>query len=194
MAGRRLCRRPPTWTIILGHMAIDWPETQTGVSVATMSLGWRLAGHGWADCTVADAENKVHVTASSISGAPEELLTAVARLVVGETEARVQFEAEPTAFRWIFSRGGNEVWVRILQLPDGNHQDKAGVEIWSSRQTIDSVARAVIRCFDDVAHRHGEGGYHEKWSSPFPRFELEALRTAWRNKPNRDPGERPPNQ
>jgi hypothetical protein len=156
-----------------------------------MSLDWRLAEHGWADCTVADAENKVHVTASYVAEAPEGLLTAVARLVVGATETRVQFEAEPTAFRWIFSRGGDDVRVRILQLPDGGRPDEAGTEIWSSLQTVDSVARAVIRCFDEVAQRHGEGGYHRKWRSPFPRFELEALRTAWRNQPIDDTEENP---
>ncbi len=161
--------------------------------MATMSLEWRLVGYGWADCTVADAENKVRVIASYITDAPEELLTAVARLVVGEAETRVQFEAEPTAFRWIFSRGGGDVWVRIVRLTNGDRPDKAGTEIWSSRQTVDSVARAVIRCFDEVAQRHGEGGYHGTWRSPFPRFELEALRTAWRNRPTTDPGGNPPN-
>jgi hypothetical protein len=89
--------------------------------------------------------------------------------------------AEPTAFRWIFSRGDVDVWVRLLQLADGRRHDKAGTEIWSSWQTTDTVARATIRCFDEVARRYGESGYHGKWGSPFPRLELEALRTAWRN-------------
>lgn len=99
---------------------------------------------------------------------------------LGETETRVQFEAEPTAFRWRFHRGRDEVWIQLLQLPDGHRRDKAGTEIWSSWQTVDSVARAVIRCFDDVAHEYGESGYQDKWGSPFPRLELERLRTVWK--------------
>ncbi|WP_329426901.1 hypothetical protein OG339_42465 [Streptosporangium sp. NBC_01495] len=148
--------------------------------MTTMSLIWTLAGHGWADCTVADDQAEVEVTASYITAAPESLLTAVTRLL-GEKESRAQFEAEPTTFRWIFYRGDTDVWVRLLQLPGSDRHDKAGTEIWSSRQTIDTVARAVIRCFDEVARRYGESGYHGKWGSPFPRAELEALRTAWHN-------------
>jgi len=145
-----------------------------------MSLRWALGAHGWAVCTVADGQTPVDMTASHITAAPEELLVAVTRLILGETETWVQFEAEPTAFRWRFRRDGNEACVQVLQLPDGRQHDEAGAEIWSSRQTIDRVARAVVRCFDDVAHRYGESGYLDKWGSPFPRPELDRLRTVWR--------------
>jgi hypothetical protein len=151
-----------------------------------MSLTWTLAGHGWADCTVADDHAEAEITASYISNAPEELLTAVLRLVAGETETRAQFEAEPTAFRWIFYRGGDDVWVRLLELANGSRHDKAGTEIWSSWQTVDSVARAVVRCFDEVERRYGASSYRDKWGSPFPRSELEALRAAWRDQQPRD--------
>lgn len=151
------------------------------MTMTQMSLRWTLAGSGWADCTVADDQAEAEVTASYITAAPEELLTATARLVLGEEQTRAQFEAEPTAFRWIFYRGGDDVWVRLLQLPDGRRHDNAGTEIWSSWQTVDTLARAVIRCFDDVVRRYDESGYHGKWGEPFPRLELEALRTAWRN-------------
>jgi hypothetical protein len=63
-------------------------------------------------------------------------LTAVARLVLGEKETRAQFEAEPTAFRWIFHREGTDVWIQLLELADSGKHDKAGTEIWSSWQTI----------------------------------------------------------
>jgi hypothetical protein len=145
-----------------------------------MSFSWTLDGHGWADCTIADDQSWAGATASYITEAAEELLTAVTRLVLGETETRVQFEAEPTAYRWRFHRRGDDVWVQLLQLPDGRRPDNAGTEIWSSWQTVDTVARAVIRGFDEVAHKYGEGGYHGKWGSPFSRGELEKLRTAWR--------------
>lgn len=145
-----------------------------------MLLRWILSGHGWADCGVADNHGEAELTASCITAAPEELLTAVMRLVLGEAETRAQFEAEPVAFRWRFHRGADEVWIQLLQLPDGRRHDTAGSEIWSSWQTVDTVARAVIRCFDDVAHQYGESAYHDKWGSPFPRPELEKLRTAWK--------------
>lgn len=147
--------------------------------MADMQLVWTLSGPGWADCAIADHQAEVEVTASDISAAPEDLLTAVARLVSGELETRVQFEAEPTAFRWILYREGTDVWIRVLKLADGSKHDNTGTEIWSSQQSIGAVARAVVRCFDEVARKYGESGYRGKWGEHFPRFELEALRDAW---------------
>ncbi|MFJ3617647.1 hypothetical protein ACIPSH_05770 [Streptomyces iakyrus] len=71
-----------------------------------MRITWVLGAHGWADCTLEDQHAKAELTASYITSAPEEFLTAVARLVARQTETRVQFEAEPTAYRWIFYREG----------------------------------------------------------------------------------------
>lgn len=150
--------------------------------MSELRLIWTLSGTGWADCTVMDHEAEVVVVASYITAAPEDLLTAVARLVAGESEIRVEFEAEPTEFRWIFYCQGEDVWIRILELPDSGLHDNAGTEVWSSWQTVDAAARAVIRCFDAVARIYGESGYHGKWGHPFPRTELEALRRLWRDR------------
>ncbi|MEU3558060.1 hypothetical protein [Streptomyces fragilis] len=147
---------------------------------AQLRLTWVLAGRGWADCTVSDDRAEVDVTASYITAAPEDLLTAVTRLMAGETECRVQFDAEPTIFRWIFYREGTDVWMRLLRLARGSDHDNRGTEIWSSWQDVDSVARGVIRCFDQVVREYGESAYRGKWGEHFPRTELEALRAAWR--------------
>ncbi|GGW17571.1 hypothetical protein ACIQJ8_33385 [Streptomyces globisporus] len=76
----------------------------------------------------------------------EEFLTALARLTVGEMESRAQFEAEPTAYRWIFYREDEYVWVRVLELRDGSDHDNNGAELWSSQYAIDELVRAAIRC------------------------------------------------
>lgn len=157
--------------------------------MAELRLTWILSGSGWADCTVADHEAETVITASYITAAPEELLTAVVGLLTGEGETRAHFEAEPTAFRWIFYREDESVWIRLLQLPDSSRPDRASTEIWTSWQTVDTVARAVIRCFDDIARTYGESGYHGKWRHPFPRTELEALRTHWQSRKTAGPGE-----
>ncbi|MEU7062851.1 hypothetical protein [Streptomyces sp. NPDC046161] len=136
--------------------------------MADLQLVWTLSGHGWADCSISDRKGGAEVTASYITSAPEDLLTAIARLVGGEAETRAQFEAEPTAFRWIFYRTGDDVWIRVLQLPDGAEHDNAGSEVWSTQQSVDAVARAVIRCFDEVATRYGQSGYRGKWGEHFP--------------------------
>ncbi|MFE4958957.1 hypothetical protein ACFRCW_34260 [Streptomyces sp. NPDC056653] len=147
-----------------------------------LRLVWRLDGHGWADCTVTDRQAVIVLTASYITSAPEEFLTSLARLIAGATETRAQFEAEPTAYRWIFYREDGRVWVRILELRDGRDHDNNGAEIWSSQYAIDELARAAIRCFDDVARTYGESGYRGKWGEHFPRTELEALRQLWNDR------------
>ncbi|MFB6559607.1 hypothetical protein ACFCYH_12085 [Streptomyces sp. NPDC056400] len=53
-----------------------------------MRMAWTLDVRSWATCTVEDRQTKVELTASYITNAPEELLTAVARLVSGETDTR----------------------------------------------------------------------------------------------------------
>ncbi|MFJ9245444.1 hypothetical protein [Streptomyces sp. NPDC101776] len=145
-----------------------------------LRITWTLGSHGWADCTLDDHRAKAELTASHITHAPEEFLTAVARLVAGETETRAQFEAEPTAYRWIFYREGEDIWIRVLELRHGGDHDTKGTEIWSGQLGLDQLARAAIRCFDEVARTYGESGYRGKWGEHFPRTELEALRHLWR--------------
>ncbi|MDX3264569.1 hypothetical protein PV336_36110 [Streptomyces sp. MI02-2A] len=145
-----------------------------------LRLTWTLTGHGWADCTIEAPAAKAELTASHIGNAPEDLLNAVTRLMAGASEARVQFEAEPTAFRWFFHREGDDVWLRLLELRHGGEHDNAGTQLWSGALSIDGLARAVVRCFDEVALVHGESGYRGKWGEHFPRSELEALRHTWR--------------
>ncbi|MER7000763.1 hypothetical protein [Streptomyces sp. NPDC000410] len=55
-----------------------------------LRITWTLAGPGWADCVVETNDVRAELTASDISNAPEDLLTAVDRLVAGEPETRVQ--------------------------------------------------------------------------------------------------------
>jgi hypothetical protein len=68
--------------------------------------------------------------------------------------------------------GGDDVWIRLLQLAGPGKHDNAGTEIWSNWQTTDSLSRAIIEGFDKVVSKYGGSGYHAKWRSPFPRTEL----------------------
>ncbi|MGC0327313.1 hypothetical protein RKD23_000303 [Streptomyces sp. SAI-170] len=106
----------------------------------------------------------------------------MARLVAGETETRAQFESVPTAYRWIFWREGEDSWLRVLELRDRRDHDNRGTEIWSSQIGIDRLARAAIRCFDEVAQTYGESGCRGRWGEHCPRTELEALRRLYRTR------------
>ncbi|PIM74261.1 hypothetical protein CTU88_00560 [Streptomyces sp. JV178] len=47
------------------------------------------------------------------------------------------------------------------------------------------AARSAIRAFDRIDHEQGEEAYGPQWGRPFPRTELEALRTAMRSHQSR---------
>jgi hypothetical protein len=150
--------------------------------VAALSFTWALISRGWAACTIADERAQVVTHASRVRAGPADLLAAVARLARGETDARAEFEAEPATYRWIFRRIGDDVDIQILELPDCRRPDRDGTEIWAGRPPLDTLARAVLRAFDDVAWKHGDDGYQDLWGEPFPHTELQALRRAWRNR------------
>jgi hypothetical protein len=151
--------------------------------MAQMSLTWTLPSHGWASCTVSDSHAQAHALVSYVIDGPEQLLTAVANVVLGAADARAEFEAEPTVYRWIFQRHGTDVDIRLLEVPSARQPDDAGTVIWTCSQTIDALARAVVRAFDAVTAEHGQDGYETTWGRPFPSIELNALRAACRSHP-----------
>ncbi|MFJ3145382.1 hypothetical protein ACIPJM_23395 [Streptomyces halstedii] len=147
-----------------------------------ISFTWTPGWAGSADCIISDGRSEGRVHASYISNAPEDLLNAVTRVVLGAHMVKAQFEGEPATRRWIFHRYGDFVDIDLLLLEDGQRPDSEGQVIWESRrQSVDSLARAVIDGFDRVAQDPGEDVYRKKWLSPFPRTDLEDLRTAWRD-------------
>jgi hypothetical protein len=147
-----------------------------------MSFTWAPRRAGWADCTISDGQSEGRIHVSYISRAPENLLGGVTRIILGARLAKVQFEGEPTATRWIFHRYGDHVDIDLVLLEDERLPESEGQILWESRrQSVDSLARAVVEGFDRVAVDPGEDAYQKRWLSPFPRTELEDLRTAWRN-------------
>ncbi|MBD0671966.1 hypothetical protein [Streptomyces sp. CBMA156] len=147
-----------------------------------ISFQWTLGRAGSADCTISDGRSEGRAHASYISNAPEDLLNAVTRVVLGARMVRAQFEGEPGAHRWIFHRYDDFLDIDLLRMEDGQRPDSEGQVIWESRrQGVDSLASTLIDGFDRVAQEPGEDVYRKRWLSPFPRTDLEDLRTAWRD-------------
>jgi hypothetical protein len=141
---------------------------------------WTLRHHGWAFCSVSDDNTSAEVVVSYVTDGPEQLLRAVARLVLYETDTQAEFEAEPIVYRWFFHRHGNTVDIRLVEAADARTPEHDGNLIWHSQRSTTTLARTVIRAFDTVAADVGEIDYQTQWGRAFPRHELEALRTAWR--------------
>ncbi|MFJ9544281.1 hypothetical protein ACIRPX_44750 [Streptomyces sp. NPDC101225] len=153
--------------------------------MSRLTITWTLRHHGWALCKVADDKGEVEVFASYVTDGPEQFLHAVTRLVLTDTEARAEFEGEPQAHRWLFRREGDDVDICLLRADDSRKPDSSGVVVWSSRHTITTLGRAALRAFDQVAYELGEDGYASQWGRPFPRAEVETLRTALPTAPGR---------
>lgn len=143
-------------------------------------LTWTIKHHGWALCSVEDEHTSAKAFASYVTDGPEQLLRAVARIVLHETHTQAEFEAEPTVYRWFLHRRANTVTIRLLEAVDWKTPGHEGSLLWQSEQPTTTLAKAVLRAFDTVADDMGEAGYQTRWGRPFPRHELEGLRTAWR--------------
>ncbi|MFC9911064.1 hypothetical protein [Streptomyces sp. NPDC059862] len=146
--------------------------------MSPLTITWTLRHHGWAFCKVADDKGEVEVFASYVTDGPEQFLHAVTRLALMDTETRAEFEGEPQVYRWLFRREGADVDIHLLRAGNSLKPDSSGVVLWSSRHTITTLVRAALRAFDQVAYELGEDGYASQWGRPFPRADLEALRTA----------------
>ncbi|MFF7868886.1 hypothetical protein ACFZCT_20835 [Streptomyces qaidamensis] len=149
--------------------------------MSSLAITWTLGSHGWANVKVADEHGEAEALASYITDAPEEFLYAVARLVLGDEDTRAEFEGEPRVYRWFFHRDGSDVDARLVRADDAQAPDSAGVVLWSGRHTVTALARSAVRAFDRIDYKQGVEAYESQWGRPFPRTELEALRTAMRS-------------
>ncbi|MGW6054761.1 hypothetical protein [Streptomyces sp. NPDC055189] len=151
-----------------------------GGGMAPLTITWKLWSHGWAFLKVADDHSASEVLASYVTDGPEQFLYAIARLATGERYARADLEGEPQIYRWFFHQDGPDVDIRLLVADDDQAPESSGTVLWAGCHPISVLARSAVRAFDQVAHDVGEEGYASQWGRPFPRPELEALRTAMR--------------
>lgn len=136
-----------------------------------MEFSYRLVGTGWAEARIADDETWASLTASYLSDALGNLLEAVGVLLEGADAASCSWDEEPGEYRWLFTRAGESVHLRILALPDQfpPQPDSAGTVVFETTQPLPVVAAAVAQGAADVLAEHGEKKYLELWvDDPFP--------------------------
>jgi hypothetical protein len=57
-----------------------------GGALRSLSITWTLHSHGWAFVKVADEDGGADVVASYVTDGPEQFLSAIARLVLGDKD------------------------------------------------------------------------------------------------------------
>ncbi|MFI6562757.1 hypothetical protein [Streptomyces sp. NPDC050534] len=148
--------------------------------MSSLTITWTLCDHGWAFVKVSDDRGEAEAIASYVTDGPEQFLYAVARLVLGDEDTRAELEGEPQVYRWLFHREGSAVDVRLVRVDDDRAPDSSGTVLWSGRHAVAALARSAVRAFDRIDYEQGEEAYASQWGRPFPRTELEGLRTAMR--------------
>jgi hypothetical protein len=151
------------------------------LSTTVLSIAYRLTGAGWSECDLASGNVSVTISASYLGDALGDLARAVLAIVRGEAFSRSSFDEEPGEYRWLFTRDGNRVWIRVLAFDDlwGKQSDEKGKEVFRAEASVDELAGALVTALDAVLKDYGTTGYREKWiEHDFPASEHAALAAA----------------
>jgi hypothetical protein len=144
-----------------------------------IDFSYRLIGSGWAEARIADETSSVEMTASYLTDALGDLLSALAALNRGDSHSeRFSWDEEPAEHRWILRRDGDEVDLSILWFHDiyKPQPDEAGRLIFATRQPLAELVRAVSAAAAHLLEEVGEDGYRERWvEHAFPTAALAEL-------------------
>jgi hypothetical protein len=142
------------------------------VDLTDVSVDYRLTGSGWSSCTIDIYGQTCVVTASYLSDALRELVSAMNHLLSGGKEARFSFDEEPGEYRWILnSILGGGLALKILAFPQlwGDKPDTEGRIVLDATCQMRVFAEAVMVSLNRLLEEHGLKGYREKWvEAEFP--------------------------
>lgn len=97
------------------------PETAHVPLDPPFTFSYRLTGSGWAEADLAHGDQSLHLTASYLSDALDNLLTAVEQLLDGAEKADAIWDEEPGRFHWDFRRHGSVADFQLL-IEDGTRR------------------------------------------------------------------------
>jgi hypothetical protein len=144
-----------------------------------VTVDYRLTGSGWSSCTIELYGQTCVVTASYLSDALRELVSATNHLLGGGKEARFQFDEEPGEYRWILSSTGEGgLRIKILQFPQlwGEKPDSDGQTVLEATCPVRLFGEAVLLSLNRILDEHGLRGYREKWvNADFPLEDYRVL-------------------
>lgn len=144
-----------------------------------MEFTYRVTGNGWSRARIADDETWAELSASYLSDALGDLLEAVGLILEGAAEARCSWQEEPGEYRWIFTREGPDVRLRILDFADQVlvQPDNEGRLAFETVQPAAVMASAIADGAEAVLSEMGESAYLAEWiDAPFPTAHLGMIR------------------
>jgi hypothetical protein len=143
---------------------------------------FRLCGRGWIEAELADGDHKISISASYLTDAPADLLTAVNQLLNGRQEATCCWQEEPGAYQWVLTKEGRNVQIELRWYEKAfpKYSDNAPV-VFSGNDELVCVARHILKAFDARTLGISETEYHSIWGYEYPETELFRLRACIKN-------------
>jgi hypothetical protein len=123
-------------------------------------------------------DNKLYFEASYLSDAPYDMLIAVSTLLEGAEEAVCSFQDEPGEHRWLLSKAGTAVTIRVLWFEDTfSRRSESSAQVVLVGQTdLYKLARKLRQQFNKIAAAYTPEEYKNLWGYEFPETALERLR------------------
>jgi len=146
----------------------------------TLSIEYKLTGPGWAECTIANADQTCTLTASYLSDAFGNLVLSAVAMLNWFKAVSFSFEEEPGEYKWdLECRPNNTLDLRISEAYLNHSVDPSIWEyklLFQTTSTQMQFGKAVAVAAKALLDEYGEAGYLEKWIEyPFPTESLRQL-------------------
>lgn len=151
-----------------------------------INFNFELIEKGWVKATISNEKNIIIIFSSFLSDGLHDLINSVCRIAQGDGESSCSWQEEPGQYRWLFSRKGNQVTLRILWFDDtfSRASDERGVEKFCGSEILITFERNIIRAFDGLKYKYGIDEYKRIYAYDFPKKDLERLKLLFRELKN----------
>jgi hypothetical protein len=149
-----------------------------------LNVSIELTGTGWLKTDIRDNGNKIEITASYLSDAPKDLITAVNNLLKGSKMESIFWLEEPGQYSWLFEKKDENVIIKIYDFNGWPYDnwlkviDKGNLVLSSQTSLIDFANNIYVQ-YAKLASEFGTKDYKKKWVNyEFPleeKIELQKL-------------------
>ncbi|NIK55714.1 hypothetical protein [Kribbella shirazensis] len=146
---------------------------------ADVQFEYRVRGKGWGEGRLQVGPTSVELTASYLDDALGDLVRGALALARGAAEVRFAWAEEPGEFRWILTRLGESLSVRVLWFDDGpwsSQADEHGSQLLAASCDPMTFCMAVADGARAVRDDMGTEEYKRRWAAhDFPNEHLDEL-------------------
>jgi len=131
-----------------------------------IELNYKLTGTGWAECYIEIYGRFCKVTASYLSDALGDLVSAVNYIFNSEYEIKSSFTEEPGEYRWILiPQKNNGLQIKIIDFPQTWNQkpDEEGELMFDVTVSKYEFSLAILNMLETLLSEYGVLEYKKQW-------------------------------